>query len=93
MADPSLTVENMCKVVEGVGEWKGVGMLLSVPDTILDKIAVKYPSVNERTSALASYTVNTLPSITWEDIAAALYSWDEERAVERVKLYLQRFDG
>ena len=78
--------------MEGVREWWGVGMELSVPHDILDKIAAECSSDDE-ISALASYVVTTIPSITWEDIAGVLYRWDEGRAVERVKPYIQTFDG
>ena len=79
--------------MEGVRKWRDVGRCLSVPDAIRDKIAVECSSNDERISAVASYVVTTVPSITWEDIAGALYSEDEKRAVERVKPYIQRFDG
>ena len=79
--------------MEGVGKWWDVGMWLSVQPAIRDKIAVECSSNDERISALASYVVTTIPNITWEDIATALYNEDEERAVERVKPYIQRFDG
>ena len=79
--------------MEGVRRWRDVGWWLSVPDAILDKIDDECSRNDERISAVASYVVTTVPNITWEDIAAALYSWDEERAVERVKPYIQRFDG
>ena len=86
-------MENVRKVIAGVREWRDVGRCLSVPDAILAKIADEYSSNDERISALTSYVVTTLPNITWEDIAAALYEMDEKRAVERVKPYIQRFDG
>ena len=79
--------------MEMVRRWRDVGWELSVPMAIRDKIAVECSSDDERISALASYMVTTIPSITWEDIAGVLYSWDEERALERVKPYIQRFDG
>ena len=79
--------------MEGVRKWRDVGMWLSVPGAILAKIAVECSRNDERISAVASYVVTTIPNITWEDIAGALYSEDEERAVERVKPYTQRFDG
>ena len=79
--------------MEGVREWRDVGMWLLVSEAIRDKIADECSSNDERISALASYVVTTLPNITWEDIAGVLYLEDEERAVERVKPYIQRFDG
>ena len=86
-------MENVRKVIAGVREWRDVGDGLLVPDAILDKIAVECSRNDERISALASYVVTTVPNITWEDIAAALYGKDEKRAMERVKPYTQRFDG
>ena len=79
--------------MEGVEEWWYVGEWLSVPVAILDKIDAECSSDDERVSALASYVVTTIPSITWEDIAGVLYEVDEERTMERVKPYMQRFDG
>ena len=79
--------------MEGVREWRDVGWRLFVPDAIWDKIAVECSSNDERISAVASYVVTTVPNITWEDIAVVLYRKCEEGAVERVKPYIQRFDG
>ena len=92
-SDPSLTVHNVQRVMEGVVGmqlWR-VGHYLSVPKTIRDKID-ECSSDEEKTSALAKYVATILPNVTWEDIAAALYHWDEERAVERVKSYLHTVD-
>ena len=66
---------------------------LSVPDSILYKIDVECSSHDEETSALANYVVTTIPGITWETIATALYRLDEERAVERTKPYLHIIPG
>ena len=79
--------------MEGVGDWDDVGDWLSVPDTILIKISDECSSVDEKISTLANYVVTSLPNINWEEIAAALYWCDEERAVERVKSYLHTVPG
>ena len=79
--------------MEKVRRWRNVGERLLVPEAIRHKIAAECSSDDERISALASYVVTTTPSITWEDIAGALYREYEERAVERVKPYIQRFNG
>ena len=79
--------------MEGVRSWWDVGWELSVPGAILRKIDAECSSGDERISALASYVVTTIPSITWEDIAGVLFSEDETRAVERVKPYIQKYDG
>ena len=92
-SDPSLTVHNVQRVIEGVVgmQLSLVGLYLSVPETIRDKID-ECSSDEERASALAKYVVTILPNVTWEEIAAALYRDNEERAVERAKSYLHTVD-
>ena len=70
-----------------------MGETLSVPDPILDKIDVECSSAEEKMSAVANYVVAISPGITWEGIATLLYQEDEEKAVERVKLYLHIIPG
>ena len=93
-SDPSLTVHNVQQVMEGVKGLKSwlVGLYLSVPEAIRDKINAECSSDKEKVSALAKYVVIILPNVTWEDIAGALYRQDEERAVERAKSYLCKVD-
>ena len=94
-SDPSLTPHNVSHVMEVVrqGRWRYVGEELSVPQSILNKIDVECSSHGEKMSAVANYVVTTIPGITWETIATALYQWDEERAVDRVKPYLHIVAG
>ena len=91
--DPTLNTRNVQQVMEGVRNWKSVGGLLSVPDAIRDKISAECSSDDEKISTLANYVVTSLPNIDWEEIAAALYMCDEERAVERAKSYLHTVPG
>ena len=72
-------------------KWQSVGV--SVPKPILASIDAEYSTHKEKMSALAEYVATTIPNITWEDIAAVLYQWDQDRAVERVKQYLNTFHG
>ena len=94
-SDPSLTPHNVHQVMEVVRQekWGRVGEILSVPKPILDKIDVECSSDDEKMSAVVNYVVTIIPDITWEDIAAALYEEDEEKAVERVKPYLHIIPG
>ena len=64
-----------------------------MPDPILDNIDAECSSDDEKMSAVVNYVVTIIPDITWEDIAAALYMEDEEKAVERVKPYLHIIPG
>lgn len=66
---------------------------LSVPNVILDGIMREYTSDDERKSALANYIVVTIPNVSWETIAAKLYSLEEMRAVEQAKLFIHRTAG
>ena len=79
--------------MEGVKDWHRVGIHLSVPEAIRDKISAECSSDDEKISTLANYVVTILPNIDWEEIAATLYQYDEERAVERAKSYLHRVPG
>ena len=94
-SDPSLTPHNVSQVMEVVsqGEWRYVGGLLSVPQSILYKIGVECSSPDEKVSAVTNYLATIIPGITWETIATVLYYCDEERAVERAKPYLHTVPG
>ena len=94
-SDPSLTSQNVYQVMEVVRpeRWGVVGRGLGVPGSILDKINAECSSDEEKMSAVINYVVTINPDITWEEIAAALYVKDEEKAVERVKPYLHILPG
>ena len=70
-----------------------MGILLSVPYAIRNKISVECSSDDEKISTLANYVVTIIPNIDWEEIAAVLYKCAEERAVERTKSYLHTVPG
>ena len=91
--DPTLNTRNVQQVMEGVKNWNNVGIELSVPHAIRDKISAECSSDDEKISTLANYVVTIVPNIDWEEIAAALYKCDEERAVERAKSYLHSVPG
>ena len=102
-ADPTLNTRNVQQVMEGVTDLESVGIWLSVPEAISDKISAdssddenifaECSSDDENISTLANYVVTSLPNIDWEKITAALYQCDEERAVERAKSYLHTVPG
>ena len=74
-------------------KWQSVGAYISVPEPILASIDAEYSTHKEKMSALAEYVATIIPNITWEEIAAVLYQWDQDRAVERVKQYLNTIHG
>ena len=79
--------------MEGVKNWNRVGARLSVPQAIRSKISAECSSYDEKISTLANYVVTILPKIEWEEIAAVLYKFVEERAMERAKSYLHTVRG
>ena len=91
--DPTLNTRNVQQVMEGVRDWDNVGIWLSVPEPIRNKISAECSSDDEKISTLANYVVTILPNIDWEEIATALYWHDEKRAVERAKSYLHTVPG
>ena len=91
--DPTLNTRNVQQVMERVRRWEIVGISLSVPKAIRNKISAECSSDDEKISTLANYVVSILPNIDWEEIAVALYRCDEERAVERAKSYLHTVPG
>ena len=94
-SDPSLTPHNVSQVMEVVRQrmWSDVGIRLSVPEYILNKIDVEYSNHDEKMSAVANYVANIIPGITWETIATVLYKRGEKRAVDRAKSYLHTVLG
>ena len=74
-------------------KWTCVGLSLTIPFPVLDKINSECSSHNEKIAALVVYVLTIIPGISWESIAIALYREDEERALERVKPYLYIIPG
>lgn len=66
---------------------------LSIPGGILDRIVTECSSELEQKSALANYIVTTLPNVTWEGIAAKLYSLNEMRAMKQAQMFIHRIAG
>ena len=69
--------------MEGVKGNLTLAVTLSVPYCIQAMTGEMCP--NDEISALINYMVTTLPHVTWESIASALYEANEEKVVERMK--------
>ena len=70
-----------------------MGLSLSLPFPVLEKINSECSSHTEKIAALAIYILTIIPGISWEGIAIALYREDEERALERARPYLHIIPG
>ena len=68
-------------------------MELLIPPARQTVIDQQYTADAERMSATIAYYVNTLPSVSWEDLACALYEHEQDKAVIAVKLHLPNEKG
>ena len=89
-SDPTLTVENLMKVMGEVGDWEEVGDLLRVPDSKLQEIKQLSTSDKEKSQSLGRYWVTNAPGASWERLGYALYQEGEETAAAMVKQYLPK---
>lgn len=87
--DPTLTVENVTKVMEKVQDWEEVGRWLGVPQSKRDEIKEQFCTEQERRHLLGEYWVNTAPH-TWERLALALQVKKENRAAAMACQYLPK---
>jgi len=101
-SDPTLTVENVTEVMGEVLNWKRVarGHIryrdthisqscgLTIPYSKLKEIQQQSSSERDSSHAIGEYWINTYPDASWEMLADALYTEEEERAAVMVKRYL-----
>ena len=66
---------------------------LPVPRARLAVLDQQYTGDAERKSATIAYYVSTDPTVSWENLASALYEHEQDRAVIAVKLHLPNEKG
>ena len=93
LSDATLTMENMTRVWEKVGDWEKVGRSLNIPGSKRREISDQHSSERERSCAVGVYWLQTLPDVSWEQLAGVLYYEGEEEAVEAVKEFLPTSRG
>ena len=87
--DPTLTVENMNRVMAKVEPKERESVYGEVNYTsVFYKIQEQYSTDSEREVAYVDVYVNCHPSSSWHDLAKALYQHHHVAAVEEVRLYL-----
>ena len=92
-SDTSLTVENVTRVWEKVGDWYWVVVSLNIPQSKRGEISRQHSSEREKRCAAGVYWLQTSPDVSWERLAGALYYLGEEEAVEAVKEFLPTSRG
>ena len=76
--------------------WYGVFSLsshLDIPLSMRDEIKQIYQSLTQQHIALANYCISLMPGFSWSRFAGALYSLDEEVALEAAKRYITKDKG
>ena len=89
-SDPTLTVENVTKVMGEVGDWERVGYELGVPDSKLQEIKQQSYTKRDSSRLAGEYWVNTDPDASWRRLANVLYKEEEDSALLMVKQYLPK---
>ena len=88
--DPTLTVDNVCHVMEEVEPtvkrqvWEDA-YLAPMKTGKVNRMSMPAPG---KDSEYADWYVNRYPYSSWEDIARALYRHHQVAAVEKVRSYL-----
>ena len=73
LSDCTLTVINLCEVLEEVKEVIQVGMFLDVPELKWKEIYNQYSSDIHRKQAIAEYFISNHPAPSWGLVAESLY--------------------
>ena len=89
-SDPTLTVENVTKVMGKVGNWERVGLWLGVPHSKQQEIKLLSTSERKKSHSLGKYWVTNAPGASWKVLGRALYEEGEETALAMVKQYLPK---
>ena len=87
-SDPTLTVENVTKVMGEVENWWAIGTSLHVLHLKLKEIKYQFCAMKDKSHALGEYWIKTDPDASWENLASQLYMNGEGRAATIAKQFL-----
>ena len=97
-AEPTLTVDNLVRVMEKVTsdkerrKWVWIKLLElydDASDSYLDEVYTKYTTEKEQTNVLADAYVNSRPDSSWHHLVETLYGEGELAAAKEAKSFLQ----
>ena len=99
-ADPTLTVDNLVRVMEKVTSdkrrkvWEKVlWWKYYTPHSYLDEVYTKNTTDKEKTHALADAYINIRPESSWQYLVKTLYDESELAAAKEAKPFLQQNGG
>ena len=97
-SDPTLTVENVRKVMREVSDWEEVATILEITDFVREIVKDEAServkgeeelSEREASCLLGEYWVNADPDASWEKLSMALYhAKNEDKATAMAKQHL-----
>ena len=93
LADPTLTLHNVMRVVEGVRDWETLAAYAGVPESTRLNIKRRYSTKDDQKKAVWEYFLACAPNATWQTIAGQFYFMKETTALERARKYFQRPSG
>ena len=91
--DLTLTVASVTAVLESVGNWDGLGLLLGVPQPVLGVIRRSHHGDKECKAAFSEHFVNSVPGASWNTLAGSLYYCEERKALQAVGKHLKEGKG
>ena len=88
---PKLTVDGALRVVEGVHDWRGLGICLSIPNSRLDEISQL--SSSERKKGLVTYWMENDPFPSWRQLLRVLDMMKEKAIADSIRHYAEALTG
>ena len=90
--DASLTLPKVLAAVRTVDVGR-LGKVLEVPLTKRDEVKQQSASAEERREGLVKYHLDTFPNPSWEHMGGRLLHWEEDAAMEKVKVHIKPTEG
>ena len=94
--DPTLTTENVARVMENVAVEKRKevwDVSVIVPEPQLEEIYQKYSTEEQRMHACADIYVSCSPQPSWTDLCKGLYGMGEVTAARKAKTFIPQTGG
>ena len=86
--DPTLTVNDVTKVMDKIGDkWK-VMRWLGMPESLWEEIERRYSTDSEESRACADYYVHVHPGAAWHHLTRTLHMMEEHTAARESKSFM-----
>ena len=89
LADPTLTVDDVTKVINKIEKNKlKVMKWIDVPESLLEEVERRYSTDSEKSHAYAYYYVHIHPDASWEHLTTKLWSEKKLSAAKDSKSFM-----